>query len=77
MLYAKSERPQVFRFREIMERCPSWFKERDWKSRVLPKVVPGVRIPLSPPRNVAPIHRDYISQLAYGVGFWASPQLEY
>ena len=33
----------------IEERCPSWLKERDWKSRVLPKVVPGVRIPLSPP----------------------------
>jgi DNA polymerase-3 subunit gamma/tau len=32
-----------------MERCPSWPKERDWKSRVPPKVVPGVRIPLSPP----------------------------
>ena len=49
MLYAKSERPKGFRFREITERCPSWLKERDWKSRVLPKVVPGVRIPLSPP----------------------------
>ena len=49
MLYGKSERLKVFRFREIMERCPSWLKERDWKSRVLPQVVPGVRIPLSPP----------------------------
>jgi hypothetical protein len=31
------------------ERCPSWPKERDWKSRVLLIVVPRVRIPLSPP----------------------------
>jgi hypothetical protein len=49
MLYATSEETKTFHFREIMERCPSWLKERDWKSRVLPKVVPGVRIPLSPP----------------------------
>ncbi len=33
----------------VPERCPSWPKERDWKSRVLLTVVPRVRIPLSPP----------------------------
>ena len=49
MLYAKSQGSDVFRSSGFVERCPSWPKERDWKSRVLPKVVPGVRIPLSPP----------------------------
>ena len=39
--------------KSILERCPSWLKERDWKSRVLLTVVPRVRIPLSPP--LAPI----------------------
>jgi hypothetical protein len=66
MLYGKSERPKVFRFREIMERCPSWLKERDWKSRVLPQVVPGVRIPLSPPRNVTTV--TFHNQLI--IGLW-------
>ena len=31
------------------ERCPSWLKEHDWKSCVLSKAAPRVRIPLSPP----------------------------
>jgi hypothetical protein len=34
---------------QVPERCPSWLKEHDWKSCVLPKAVPRVRIPLSPP----------------------------
>ncbi len=33
----------------LTERCPSWPKEHDWKSCILPKVVSRVRIPLSPP----------------------------
>jgi hypothetical protein len=33
------------------ERCPSWPKEHDWKSCVLSKAAPRVRIPLSPPLN--------------------------
>ena len=33
----------------LAERCPSWLKEHDWKSCVLPKAAPRVRIPLSPP----------------------------
>ena len=37
--------------RRTPERCPSWLKERDWKSRVLLTVVPRVRIPLSPPNS--------------------------
>jgi hypothetical protein len=57
MLYAKSERLKIFHFRGITERCPSWLKERDWKSRVLPKVVPGVRIPLSPPYIFNILHK--------------------
>ena len=33
----------------FLERCPSWPKEHDWKSCVLSKAAPRVRIPLSPP----------------------------
>ena len=33
------------------ERCPSWLKEHDWKSCVLSKAAPRVRIPLSPPSS--------------------------
>ena len=50
-VFVKNPRPRVgiLYFFQIAERCPSWLKERDWKSRVLLTVVPRVRIPLSPP----------------------------
>ena len=36
-LFANSQQLMVFRASETAERCPSWPKERDWKSRVPPK----------------------------------------
>ena len=46
-----------------MERCPSWLKEHDWKSCVLFRAAPRVRIPLSPPPYPGPIG------LVYPIGF--------
>ena len=60
-----SEEPRsnlgVLHFFLIAERCPSWLKERDWKSRVLLTVVPRVRIPLSPPTFRGGIWRDPVN----------------
>ena len=50
------------------ERCPSWLKEHDWKSCVLPKAVPRVRIPLSPPfySTQLSVNSDHLMRITDG-----------
>ncbi len=49
VLYTANDRQPISSALHFAERCPSWLKEHDWKSCVLPKAVPRVRTPLSPP----------------------------
>src|SRR5512135_2309738 len=58
-LFANSQQLIVFRVSETAERCPSWPKERDWKSRVPPKsgtvgsnpTLSAIFLPASPVRE--------------------------
>ena len=43
--------PDKLKFSAVAERWPRWPMVHDWKSCVLPKAEPRVRIPLSPPRT--------------------------
>ena len=51
-LFRRLHESHVLFTRRFVERCPSWPKEHDWKSCVLSKAAPRVRIPLSPPSIV-------------------------